>query len=252
MRVCLPNLLYISGMDKPAYFLSDAHLGIEPPGCVPDRESKLIRLLESWKGCASHVVFVGDLFEFWYEYRYYVVSKHMKLFHALSDLVKSGTEVHLLEGNHDFAYGRFFPEELGVKVHKELVLEIQGRRVYFRHGDGVASSDYGYRFLRRVLDFPLNRWLFSQIHPDRGMAIARFVGRNSRKYGEDREIRLDQYLKWADCVMDKTSCDFCIHGHHHLAGIWEMEHGVAASAGEWIKRPAFLKMEKGGLSLISL
>ncbi|MBO7383882.1 MAG: UDP-2,3-diacylglucosamine diphosphatase [Fibrobacter sp.] len=239
-------------MSLPAYFICDAHLGIDPPGCVPDREAKLVRLLESWKGAASHVVIVGDLFEFWYEYSFYVASEHMELMRVLAELVKSGVAVHLLQGNHDFAYGDFFPKKLGVPVHKELMLEIQGKRVYFRHGDGVPKSDRGYRFLRKVLDFPLNRWLFSQIHPDTGMKIARFVGRNSRKYGENCQIKLEEYLDWGDSVLVREKCDYCIHGHHHIAGIWSTEHGTVASPGEWIKKSTFLAMEEGGLKLVSL
>lgn len=236
-------------MDLPAYFISDAHLGIEPPGSVPAREEKLVAFLKSLVGKASHVVIVGDLFEFWYEYRYYVASSHMDLFFALRELVVSGTEVHLLQGNHDFAYGEFFSKNLGVQVHKSVVLEIQGKRVFCCHGDGVPKSDYGYRMMRKVLDFPLNRWLFRQIHPDIGMGIARFVGRNSRKYGENREIKLDEYLDWGRRVLEREKCDLCIHGHHHIAGIWNTEDGIVASPGEWIKNPTFLRMEKGGVVL---
>lgn len=239
-------------MDLPAYFICDAHLGIDPPGAVPDRERKLVEMLHSWCGKASHVVIVGDLFEFWYEYRYYVASSHMPLFMALAALVESGTQVHLLQGNHDFAYGDFFPKALGVQVHKELVLEIQGKRVYFRHGDGVPKSDRGYRFLRRILDFPLNRWLFRQLHPDRGMGLARLVGRNSRKYGECRPINIDEYLDWGNRTLKKNECEICIHGHHHIPGIWNVENGVVASPGEWIKNPAFIRMEKGGIELVSV
>ena len=90
-------------MELPAYFLCDAHLGIDPPGCVPDREAMLVCLLKTWVGKASHVVIVGDLFEFWYEYRYYVASAHMELYRVLAELVQSGVQVHLLRGNHDFA-----------------------------------------------------------------------------------------------------------------------------------------------------
>ena len=239
-------------MTLPAYFLSDAHLGIDPPGCVPDREAKLVRLLESWVGKASHVVIVGDLFEFWYEYRYYVSSEHARLFCVLSELVSSGVQVHLLKGNHDFAYGSFFPKQLGVQVHKELVLELQGKRVFFKHGDGVPKSDRGYRFLRRVLDLPLNRWLFRLIHPDCGMALARFVGRNSRKYGENRPIKLEEYLAWANRALKANNCDICVHGHHHIAGVWNVENGVVASPGEWIKKPAVLRMENGGIELLNI
>ena len=136
-----------------------------------------------------------------------------------------------------------------MQVHRSLVLEIQGKKVYFHHGDGVAKSDRGYRFLRRVLDLPLNRKLFKQIHPDWGMALARFVGRNSRKVGETREIKLQEYLDWGASAIRRKNCDICIHGHHHLAGIWDVDGGTVASPGEWIRKPAFLRMEEGGLSL---
>lgn len=234
-------------MNSTAYFISDAHLGVNPPLSVPNREQALVRFMESIKGKASHLVIVGDLFEFWYEYNDYVCRNHMDLFFAMRELVKSGCEVHLLQGNHDFAYGDFFPKSLGVQTHKELVLEIQGKRVYFRHGDGVAKSDFGYRLFRRVLDFPLNRFLFRQLHPDWGMALARFVGRNSRKVGESRVIKMDEYLYWGNRMLKKTGSDYCILGHHHVSGIWNVENGSVASAGDWMKKLTYLRMEAGEL-----
>lgn len=236
-------------MDLNAYFISDAHLGIDPPGCVANREAQLVDFLKSIVGKASHLVIVGDLFEFWYEYSYYVSRDHFKLFAALSSLVESGTQVHLLQGNHDFAYGDFFPKALGVQVHKEVVLDIQGKKVLCRHGDGVAKSDFGYRIFRKVLDFPLNRWLFKQLHPDWGMALARFVGRNSRKYGESRVIKMEEYLEWASKSMQERNCDFCILGHHHVPGTWNVERGLVASPGDWIKKLTYLQMEAGEISL---
>ena len=106
--------------------------------------------------------------------------------------------------------------------------------------------------MRKILDLPLNRFLFKQIHPDWGMGIARFVGRNSRKCGEHRVVRIDEYLEWGDRMLKKEHCDYCIHGHHHHAGIWNTLNGVVASPGEFIKNPAILCMENGGLKLVSL
>lgn len=234
-----------------AYFISDAHLGIDPPGCVPNREARLVDFLKSITGKATHVVIVGDLFEFWYEYSYYVSRDHFKLFSVLSALVESGAEVHLLQGNHDFAYGDFFPKTLGVQVHKEIVLDIQGKKVLCRHGDGVAKSDFGYRLFRRILDLPLNRWLFKQLHPDWGMALARFVGRNSRKYGESRVIKMEEYLDWANRSMQKKKCDICVLGHHHIFGKWAVERGLVASPGDWIKKLTYLQMEAGEISVLN-
>jgi UDP-2,3-diacylglucosamine hydrolase len=236
-------------MEKPAYFLGDAHLGVEPPGAVPYRENLLIELLRSWKGAASHVVILGDLFEFWYEYRYYVNKEHFHLFRALTELVESGVQVHLLRGNHDFAYGDFFPKNLGVQVSSNLKLDIQGKMIFFTHGDGVARSDWSYRVFRKILNNPLNQWLFRQIHPDWGMGLARLVGRRSRKFGVDREIKLDEYLAWAERAIGKNNCQICVHGHHHIPGIWPVKTGLVASPGEWIKKLTYLRFEAGELSV---
>ena len=222
-------------------------MGVNPPGAVLDREASLIRLLKSWKGQASHVFILGDLFEFWYEYRYYVDKEHFALLRTLADLVDSGVEVHLLRGNHDFAYGTFFPENLGVQVHDCLEQVIQGKKVLVAHGDGVARSDYRYRLYRKFLDLPLNRWIFRQIHPDWGMALARFVGRNSRKAGESRTTPLKEYLEWGEKVLVEKRGQICIHGHHHIPGIWEVKSGLVASPGGWIKKLTYLKLEAGEL-----
>lgn len=236
-------------MKKVAYFISDAHLGIDPPGCLPGREQKLVELLRSWKDSASHVVIVGDLFEFWYEYRYYVCSSHMPLMFALAELVEAGVQVHILRGNHDFALGDFFQKSIGAQVHGNLLQEIQGKRIYATHGDGVIKSDWSYRLFRRILDFPMNRRLFSMLHPDMGMALARFVGRNSRRLGENKDIKIDEYLEWGNESLKKFGCDICIHGHHHAAGIWNVSNGIVASPGEWIKKFTVLQLEDGELSL---
>lgn len=239
-------------MDKVAYFISDAHLGIEPPGCLPNREERLVELLRSWKGNASHVVIVGDLFEFWFEYRDYISKNHLALIRALADLVESGVSVHLFRGNHDFALGNFFEKSVGVNVHDSAVLEIQGKRIYVAHGDGVIKSDWKYRLYRKILDCSVNRWLFGMFHPDWGMALARFVGRNSRKVGENKVIPLDEYLEWGNGILREKACDICIHGHHHLAGIWKQENGIVASPGEWIKKFTVLRLENGELSLMNI
>lgn len=239
-------------MEKVAYFISDAHLGIDPPGCKPDRERRLVELLRSWKETASHIVIAGDLFEFWYEYRDYVSCNHMPLLRVLGDLADAGVEIHLFRGNHDFALGSFFEKSVGAHIHDSHLLEIQGKKIYIAHGDGVIKSDWSYRLYRKILDCPLNRWLFRQFHPDWGMALARFVGRNSRKLGENKAIPLEEYLAWGDGVLCEHGCDFCIHGHHHISGIWNVKNGIVASPGEWIKKFTFLQLEKGELSLKEL
>lgn len=235
----------------PAYFFSDAHLGVNPPKSIEDREERFVKQL---KNCfnASHIVIAGDLFEFWYEYKYYVTCEHMPLFRVLGDLVDAGVQVHYLMGNHDFALGDFFEKSLGVHTSRDLVLEIQGKKLYFVHGDGLAKSDSGYRFFRKVIDFPLNRKLFSLLHPDWGMGLAHFVGHRSRKYGESRELKLDEYLAYGNSKLNELDADYFIHGHHHLPGIWPVQNGVVASPGQWLFTLNYLKLEDGELELVNV
>ena len=236
--------------EKAAYFFSDAHLGVNPEGSHRDRESLLVKCLKECSENASHIVFIGDLFEFWYEYRYYISRDHLPLYRTLGDLVDKGVNVHYLMGNHDFALGDFFEKSLGVKTGKQLVLELQGKRLVLQHGDGLASSDKGYRIVRKVLDFPLNRTLFRLIHPDAGMSLARFVGQKSRKYGENRTIHLKEYLDAGIRLMNENACDFFIHGHHHIPGIWNVQNGIVASPGQWLFSLHYLKMQNGKPELI--
>ncbi|MCK9181467.1 MAG: UDP-2,3-diacylglucosamine diphosphatase [Fibrobacteraceae bacterium] len=238
--------------NKPVYFISDAHLGVDPAGAIPHREELLVNFLKSLKGASSILFIVGDLFEFWYEYRYYIVRGHFPLFRALADLVDSGTEVHYLAGNHDFALSDFFPKELGVAVHKTYVCEVQGRRIFLMHGDGIPKSDSGYRFARHIIDAPWARSLFRKIHPDLGMKIARSVGRNSRKLGESRPIIIEEYLAAASRKMRENNCDLCVHGHHHLSGLWKVPEGEVASPGQWLFRLEYAKLEEGKIFIKSL
>lgn len=234
------------------YFVSDAHLGIEPPGSVPDRENIFISWLKSIRGTCSHLVILGDLFEFWYEYKHYITKHHFPLFRVLADLVDSGTSVYYLKGNHDFALESFFPENLGIQVCRELILELQGKRIFLTHGDGLPASDKGYRFLRRVLDFSLNRKLFRLIHPDIGMNLARFIGRHSRRIGNEREIKIDEYLEAGNRLMLKNHCDLLFHGHHHLQGIWEVSQGKIVSCGQWLFSLNYAEMKAGDIFLRTL
>ncbi|MBS7391356.1 UDP-2,3-diacylglucosamine diphosphatase [Hallerella succinigenes] len=236
---------------KVAYFISDAHLGVNPPGSIEDREETLVHFLKGMIGGASHLFIVGDLFEFWYEYRHYVARGHMPLYRVLGDLVDSGTEVHYLTGNHDFALGDFFSKELGVQVHRTYVAKnIQGHDIYLMHGDGVAKADKGYRAARKLIDAKWAQFLFRQIHPDWGMDIATFVGRNSRKAGKDRVIDIFSYLDAAAERMRDNHCDICVHGHHHIPGIWENAEGKVVSPGQWLFHLNYAKLENGEISVV--
>jgi UDP-2,3-diacylglucosamine hydrolase len=218
---------------KAAYFISDVHLGVSPIGSVQGREKHLASFLKELECKATHLFIAGDLFEFWYEYNFYVPSLHFKILRALADLKDKGCEIKLLKGNHDFAYGKFFERELGIEACSHIVAELHGRRVYICHGDGLARTDGSYRFFRRVLDFKPNRLLFKWLHPDIGMRLAFSVGSNSRNFNKKRVLEAE-YIDKIREIMQKNGCDTFVHGHNHYGGLWKVPEGVIINSGQWL------------------
>ncbi|MDR2554957.1 MAG: UDP-2,3-diacylglucosamine diphosphatase [Fibromonadaceae bacterium] len=218
---------------KAAYFISDVHLGVLPSGSVQGREEHLVNFLKGLEGKATHLFIVGDLFEFWYEYNFYVPSPQFKILRAFADLKDSGCEIKLMKGNHDFAYGKFFERELGIETCSHIVAELHGRRVYICHGDGLAKTDGSYRFFRKILDFKPNRFLFKWLHPDIGMRFALSVGSNSRNFNKKRILEEDFLPKIRE-IMQKNGCDTFVHGHNHCGGLWKVPEGVIINSGQWL------------------
>ena len=119
------------------------------------------------------------------------------------------------------------------------------------HGDGIPKSDRGYRLARKLIDAKWARFLFRKIHPDLGMDIAQFVGRNSRKAGASREIQIEEYLAAASKKMRENHCDICVHGHHHIPGIWQVPEGTVVSTGQWLFSLHYAKLENGKIELLT-
>lgn len=219
---------------KGAYFISDAHFGVSPAGSVPEREEHFISFVKGLCGQATHLFIVGDLFEFWYEYDFYVPSRHFNVLKVLADLKESGCNVKLIRGNHDFACGNFFEKSLGVEVLQNVVVEMHGRRIYVCHGDGIAACDGSYRVFRKLLDFKPNRFLFKWLHPDIGMRLALSVGSNSRNLNKKRIVPEEEYLERARSLMRENNCDTFVHGHNHACGLWKVPEGVIINCGNWL------------------
>jgi UDP-2,3-diacylglucosamine hydrolase len=235
-------------MRSAVYFLSDMHLGAEPPGAVPHREERLVEFLQDLRGKASDLFLVGDLFEFWWEYRHYAPRGHFPFLRALADLAGAGVSVRVLLGNHDFAYRDFFPRELGIPVFRNWCGELQGLRAFVCHGDGLAASDGAYRLARRVLDFAPNRFLFGLLHPDLGMRLARLVGGTSRDANKDRRIPVQEYLDAASKIMENERASLFVHAHNHQGGLWHLGsagQGTVLNPGQWLFELGYGVLEQG-------
>jgi UDP-2,3-diacylglucosamine hydrolase len=232
-------------MGGTAFFVSDLHFGAKYAKAHPDRENHFIRFLDERAAAGTHLFILGDLFEFWMEYRNYVPKHHFRTLAALARLVDKGVQVHYLSGNHDFNLGSFFRESLGLIVHQgRYPVELQGRRLLLLHGDGLASSDWKYRLTKKVMLHPLTNAAFRLIHPDLGMELAKTLSRLSRDRHGNRPRFLPQYEAASRRLLAQGR-DIVMHGHTHAGFVKTLPEGIYVSTGEWLERMEYVTMRDG-------
>jgi UDP-2,3-diacylglucosamine hydrolase len=222
-------------MEK-TYFISDVHLGELPPVKEQERVTRFISFLQQLESQASRIFFVGDLFDFWFEYKYAIPKKHFPTLHQLARLREKNIEIHYLPGNHDFWLGEFFEKELGIHTYdNEWTGEMGGKKFYLFHGDGVAKKDVGYRMLRRFLRNKINLKLFRLIHPDCGIPFARFVSGSSRQYTNN--IKLNDHDDYLQFARDRFTegYDYVIMGHRHNPIEYKHDGKKYINLGDWLE-----------------
>ena len=211
-------------MKKNIYILSDAHLGslAIPHGRMQER--RLVRFLDDIKHKAAAIYLLGDMFDFWYEYKYVVPKGYTRFLGKLSELTDMGVEVHFFTGNHDIWMYGYLEEECGVIVHhKPSTVEIYGKIFYMAHGDGLGDHDPKFNTIRRIFHNPLCQRWFSALHPRWGVwfgltwakhsRMKRADGKEPPYQGEDKEA-LVRYTK--QYMLTHKDIDYYIYGHRHI------------------------------------
>lgn len=236
--------------NKKIYFLSDAHLGIPDVESSKVRERKMVRWLDEVKKDAEAIYILGDLFDFWFEYKTVVPKGFTRLFGKLAEITDSGIPIHFFRGNHDIWAFNYLSEELNIIIHREpMQVELLGKNFYLAHGDGLGDGDKGYKFLKWIFEQKLNQWLFRWIHPDWGLAMGLFWSRRSRYANvarEDKEreepviraiedSRLPMFAK--DLLDQGEKIDYFVMGHWHIVRNFELKPGSRfIFLGDWITR----------------
>lgn len=209
---------------KNVYFLSDAHLGSLAIDHGRMQERRLVRFLDGIKDKARAIYFLGDMFDFWFEWRYVVPKGHTRFLGKLSELTDSGVEVHFFVGNHDMWAFRYLQDECGVVLHhKPETVEIYDKVFYLAHGDGLGDPDKSFRFISAVFHNPVCQFLFSILHPCMSMSfglnwakssrLKREDGKEPPYMGEDKEY-LVSYTK--QFIASHPDIDYYIYGHRHI------------------------------------
>jgi len=234
------------------YFISDAHLGLESKETEERKERRILGFLDFIAADASQLFIVGDLFDAWFEYRSVIPKGHHRLLTKLEDLVLSNIKVHYLVGNHDYWTRNFFRDELGIIVYRgPFETTIDGKRFFIHHGDGLSSNDTGYRILKTLLRNPAAMWLYTLIHPDLGIALARFSSRKSRQYTADKHYgEEDGMLKFA-AEKIRQGIDVVVMGHRHQPALKELGRGLYLNLGDWIEHNTYAEVEDGRVNLRS-
>ena len=225
---------------KKIFFASDFHLGVPDEKSSLEREKKIVRWLDSIKEEAAEIYLLGDVFDFWFEYKRAIPRGFVRLQGKIAELTDSGIPVHWFIGNHDMWIFDYIPKELGVTMHrKEIERTFNGKNFFIGHGDGLGPGDHGYKFIKKVFRNRICQWLFARLHPNFGIGLANMFSKKSRAsaaeadatYYGDKEM-LTTYSKE---VLKNKEIDFFIFGHRHLPMIIELnDQTTYFNLGEWI------------------
>lgn len=240
--------------DKKILFICDSHLGSDTN--EPKKEILLIEFIRNLSSDRVSALYIlGDLFDFWFEYKSVIPLQYFHVLVELAQTVKKGIEIHLVVGNHDFWAGDFLKNTIGLKIHYDPIeTEINGRRVYMCHGDGLNPYDRSYRILRAILRNRATIWIIRRLHPDRLRRIARRFSKLSResssvagKLREDEGIRQFAMGKFDDGI------DVFIAGHSHQPH--DETHSIGGktkrylNVGDMYKCFSYLEYSKGKFQL---
>lgn len=201
------------------FFASDVHLGLNVADPVA-REARFVAFLRSIPVTRTKALYLlGDIWDFWYEYKHVVPKGYVKVFAAITDLIESGVDVYFFPGNHDIWVYHYF-ENLGMKVVRDrwLVTEIDGKRFVLSHGDGLGRGMYGYKFMRAIFHGRFFQVLFSLLHPRIAFGLGNTWSRRSRLAKRAKYVfkgESEPLYGWADGIAAKEKADFVICGHYH-------------------------------------
>lgn len=222
------------------YFISDLHLGLYPAAKSAVREKIVVQWLDSIKNEAAELYLLGDIFDFWHEYRKVVPRGFVRFLGKLAELADNGTVIHYFTGNHDIWVYDYLPSEIGMKLYRDhITKDIDGFRFYIGHGDGLGRSESGYKIMKAIFTNKILQWLFARIHPNASISFGHKWSRSSRyakgivgkPYLGDKEWQ----LVFARDMIKNNPYDFFIFGHRHIPFDVQISGKTRViNTGDWI------------------
>lgn len=224
------------------YFASDFHLGAPDKASSAEREKLILSWLDDIAPSAKAIYLVGDLFDFWFEYRTVVPRGYTRFLGKLAQLHDDGIDIQVFSGNHDMWLKDYFPQELGIPVHQKPIHFQAGQHTFtVGHGDGLGPGDHGYKFIKSLFANPICQWLYARLHPNFAFDLARFWSTKSRQANGDESVFLGAEKEWlvAHCEEEikHSPKDYYIFGHRHLPIDYLLSNGHSRyiNLGDWME-----------------
>ena len=240
-------------MQLPIYFISDIHLMLDESSDESAKRESLYRFLNFVRTTRGTLFFVGDLFDFYFEYPDVIPKAYADFYEKASNMKRRGVQLHFQTGNHDHWFQDFLENNIMNKVYTDDVdIIVDGKRFFITHGDGILSWDHGYRILKKIIRSKFFITVFRWIHPTIAYKIAKFISRSGKEdmheaeFNKDVKIELQNFAK----TQFKNGFDYMISGHYHLGEIYNLDQGKLAVLGDWFHRPSYAKYDGEDLSLL--
>ncbi|RFZ83135.1 UDP-2,3-diacylglucosamine diphosphatase [Mucilaginibacter terrenus] len=237
------------------YFASDFHLGAVSYESSREREDRIVRWLNAIAPDAAELFLVGDIFDFWFEYKTVVPKGYIRFLGKLSEMADAGIKIYFFKGNHDMWMFDYLEKELNATiVSNELSIERNGKRFYIHHGDGLGPGDKSYKFLKKIFRSKLCQWLFARLHPNLGVGIANMWSGKSRMEGNRtqhlRAHEQEWLVQYSNEVLANSHYDYLIYGHRHYPlDITLSPQSRYINLGEWVNYSTYAVFDGENVSL---
>lgn len=240
-------------MSNTYIFISDIHLGLESKEAENKKERLLVKFLTgSAKNC-SEIFIVGDLFDYWFEYKRVYQKGFFRTLTALQDLAESGVKLHYFIGNHDFMHKNFFQDEIGAKMYEgSIEVVLNEKKFFIGHGDGLVKNDFGYLILKSIMRNKVIQKIYSFVHPDWGIALASSTSKSSRNYTAQKDYGDVDGLFEAAKLKIESGFDYVIFGHLHKRIQKQYKSGFYINLGSWLDYPCYGKFSNNHFEIIDI
>lgn len=236
------------------YFASDFHLGLDLSQSSREREQLLCEWLNDIAHDAEAIYIVGDLFDYWFEYKNAIPKIGTRFIIKLAELAKRGVHIHYFTGNHDMWVFNYFTDEYDFHIHKKPIsLTIYNKKLLVGHGDGLGPGDHGYKFIKKIFSNPLCQWLYARIHPNMGIPLMKYISQRSRHKKKTLPY-LGKKKEWlciySEDVIKSQYYDYLIFGHRHLCIDMKLSNDKSRyiNLGDWLIHRSYLRLDQTGAS----